>query len=237
MHIHSVNIESIMVEKIGLEKRAALHSALADPTRLRIVDLLHLGDASPAGVQRELGISSNLLAHHLAQLSEAGIIARHRSEGDRRRTYIRLVPGALDFLAAAPALSTARVLFVCTGNSARSQLAAALWHQVSDVPALSAGTHPANAVAPGAVAVAQRHGLSLADARPRRLADVAIGNELVVTVCDSAFEELGDGARLHWSIGDPVAVGSRRAFDEAFNEITLRVGQLAPNVARKGTPA
>ena len=226
-----------MVEQMRLESRAALHSALAEPTRLRIVDLLQLGDSSPAAMQHELGISSNLLAHHLAQLAEVGIIARHRSEGDRRRTYIRLVPGTLDLLSGQPALRATSVLFVCTGNSARSQLAAALWHDVSDVPALSAGTHPSPAVAPGAIAVAERHGLSLAGARPRLLDDVATGTELVVTVCDSAFEELGDGARIHWSIGDPVAVGSRRAFDDAFEQIASRVQQLAPHVIHEGIPA
>ena len=90
-----------MVEQLTLETRAALHAALAEPTRLRIVDLLQLGDASPAAMQHDLGISSNLLAHHLAQLAEVGVIARHRSEGDRRRTYIRLVPGTLDLLGGA----------------------------------------------------------------------------------------------------------------------------------------
>jgi protein-tyrosine-phosphatase len=226
-----------MVEPLTLETRAARHSALAEPTRLRIVDLLQLGDASPALVQRHLGISSNLLAHHLAQLADAGIIARHRSEGDRRRTYIRLVPGTLDLLGGSPTLSAERVLFVCTGNSARSQLAAALWSRASDVPALSAGTHPAPGVAPGAVAVAARNGLSLADARPRRIADVTTGDELIVTVCDSAFEEIGDDARLHWSIGDPVPLGSQRAFDVAFAQIAARVEQLAPHVTKEGTPS
>ena len=79
--------------------------------------------------------------------------------------------------------------------------------------------------------------MSLADARPRRIEDVSTGSELVVTVCDSAFEELGNGARLHWSIGDPVAVGSRRAFDEAFEQIASRVNQLAPHVVQEGIPA
>jgi protein-tyrosine-phosphatase len=224
-----------MTEQLDLETRAARHAALAEPTRLRIVDLLQLGDASPLLLQRHLGLGSNLLAHHLAQLAEAGLIERHRSEGDRRRTYIRLVLGALDFLGGAPTLSAERVLFVCTGNSARSQLAAALWSQASDVPAASAGTHPAPGVAKGAVAVAQRNGLSLADARPRRIADVATGGELIVTVCDSAFEEIGDDARLHWSISDPVPLGSQRAFDEAFVQIAARIEHLAPCVTTEGS--
>ena len=50
-----------------------------------------------------LAMPSNLLAHHLHVLQQAGVITRRRSEGDRRRTYLRLLPGALDPLAAPPA--------------------------------------------------------------------------------------------------------------------------------------
>jgi len=82
---------------------------------------------------------SNLLAHHLRTLEQAGVITRRRSEGDRRRAYLRLVPGTLDSLVAAPAAAVPRVLFVCTANSARSHLAAALWRRASHVPAASAG--------------------------------------------------------------------------------------------------
>jgi len=224
-----------MVEQTDIATRVARHAALAEPTRLRIVDLLQLGDASPALLQRHLDVGSNLLAHHLTCLEDAGIVVRHRSEGDRRRTYVSLVSGGLDFLGAPLTLTAARVLFVCTGNSARSQLAAALWGETSDVPAVSGGTHPAAFVAPGAAAVAARNGLSLATARPRRIADVSAAGDLVVTVCDAAFEEIGNVARLHWSIGDPVAVGTQRAYDQAFAEITSRIQQLAPHVVQERT--
>ena len=62
---------------------------------------------------------------------------------------------------------------MCTHNSARSQLAAALWTQLTNQPADSAGTHPAARVHPGAVAAARRAGLDLTDARPKLLDDVA----------------------------------------------------------------
>ena len=78
-----------------------------------------------------LAMPSNLLAHHLHVLEQAGIITRRRSEGDRRRTYLQLIPGALDSLAPPTARAALRVLFVCTANSARSHLAAALWRQAS----------------------------------------------------------------------------------------------------------
>ncbi|MGH3299987.1 MAG: helix-turn-helix domain-containing protein, partial [Trebonia sp.] len=124
----------------SLVRRAAVHAALADPARLAITDALGEGDASPSELAGMLGMASNLLAHHLRVLEEAGIVARHRSEGDRRRTYLRLVPGALDALAGPASRAARRVLFVCTANSARSHLAAALWRQASQVPAASAGT-------------------------------------------------------------------------------------------------
>src|SRR2546422_8366321 len=105
--------------------RARLHAALGEPARLAIVDRLVLGDASPTELGRELGLPSNLLAHHLKLLEQAGVVERSRSEGDRRRTYLRLRPASLAGLHPAGTLSAPRVVFVCTHNSARSQLAAA----------------------------------------------------------------------------------------------------------------
>ena len=138
-------------ERNDLRRRVARHAALADATRLRIVDLLILGDRSPTELQTALGISSNLLAHHLNLLEQAGIVRRSKSEADGRRSYVRLVPAAFDDLVPSERRSARRVLFVCRGNSARSQLAAALWNTMSAIPVASAGTHPAASVAPGAV--------------------------------------------------------------------------------------
>jgi protein-tyrosine-phosphatase/DNA-binding HxlR family transcriptional regulator len=211
----------------SIEARALKHAALADAGRLRIVDLLTLGDLSASELQEELGMASNLLAHHLRALEEVGIIARHRSEGDRRRSYVTLAPGALDGLAPGAALSASRVVFVCTANSARSQLAAALWNAASPIPAVSAGTHPADRIAEGAIAVATARALDLPDAAPRPLAVVAAPGDFVVTVCDSAREELGDAASVHWSIPDPVRVGTEAAFDSAYSALEGRVGELA----------
>lgn len=114
-----------------------MHAALADPARLAISDALADGDAAPSELAALLGMPSNLMAHHLRTLEQAGIITRHRSEGDRRRTYLRLVPGALEDLAGTPHRAAQRVLFVCTANSARSHLAAALWRRSGGV-----GRHP-----------------------------------------------------------------------------------------------
>jgi ArsR family transcriptional regulator, arsenate/arsenite/antimonite-responsive transcriptional repressor / arsenate reductase (thioredoxin) len=214
-----------------LARRAAVHAALADPARLAITDTLLAGDASPSELAAMLAMPSNLLAHHLHVLEQAGIISRRRSEGDRRRTYLRLIPGTLGSLAAPPARATRRVLFVCTANSARSHLAAALWRRASSVPAVSAGTHPGPAIDPGAIAAARRHRLPLPRLRPRHISDVQQVDDLVVAVCDMAREELGRQAAVHWSVPDPVPVGDPASFDAAIADLSHRVERLAPRLA------
>ena len=214
-----------------LARRAAVHAALADPARLLVTDTLLAGDASPSELAAMLAMPSNLLAHHLHVLEQAGVVTRRRSEGDRRRTYLRLVPGVLDSLAAPDARTAQRVLFVCTANSARSHLAAALWRRASAVPAASAGTHPGPAIDPGAIAAAQRHHLPLPRLRPRHLSQVQQDDDLVVTVCDLAREELGRQAAVHWSVPDPVPAGDPASFDATVADLSDRVGRLAPRLA------
>lgn len=213
-----------------LERRAAIHAALGDAARLRIVDTLGFGDASPSELSAALSMPSNLLAFHLNALESAGLIERHRSEGDRRRTYLRLANDLLDGLDVPAMTSPSRVVFVCTANSARSHLAAALWRRASALPVASAGTHPADRIDGGAVAAAGRHGLPLPPVRPRHLSEVATDGDLVVTVCDVAHEELGVASRLHWSIPDPTRLGTTAAYDAAYNEIASRVADLAPRL-------
>jgi ArsR family transcriptional regulator, arsenate/arsenite/antimonite-responsive transcriptional repressor / arsenate reductase (thioredoxin) len=219
------------IERIDVfRERIAKHAALADAARLRIVDLLTLGDFSPKELQAELNMPSNLLSHHLRTLEEAGLVTRHRSEADKRRSYITLASGGLEGLVPGAEHGARRVLFVCTRNSARSQLAAALWQQVSEIPSASAGTHPADRIARGAVEVAQRHRLRLPDVPPRRLDQVAGEGDFVVTVCDSAHEELSGLGGVHWSVPDPVRHGTPEAFEQAFEDIARRVSDLAPRV-------
>lgn len=215
-------------------ERARFHAALGDPARLAVVDALALSDLSPSDLGRQFELPSNLLAHHLRVLEEAGVIERHRSEGDRRRSYVRLRADnvLLQAVTLSPPLDWSahgrdRVVFVCTHNSARSQLAAAAWRQVSSVPVASAGTHPASRVHPGAVRAARRHGLSLAEAQTRHVDHVLNPDDLVVAVCDQVHEELPDGPRLHWSVPDPVRTAVPQDFEAALDDIVHRVGQLA----------
>ena len=208
-----------------------MHAALADPARLQIIDTLGAGDASPSELAAMLAMPSNLLAHHLNVLEHAGLITRRRSEGDRRRSYLRLIPDALDSLGAPPAQMARRVMFVCTANSARSHLAAALWRRASNVPAASAGTHPADGIAAGAIAAAERHHLPLRRLRPRHLSEVQEDGDLIVTVCDLAHEELGRLPAVHWSVPDPVPAGDPASFDAALAELSQRIKRFAPRLA------
>ncbi len=217
------------IEPSDLTSRARVHAALGEPARLAIADALSLGDASPGELARTLGLPTNLLAHHINVLEQAGVLVRTRSEGDRRRTYLRLVPAVLTRLLPVPLREARRVVFVCTHNSARSQLAAAMWTQHSPVPATSAGTQPATRVHPRAVRIARRYGLDLSGARTHRLEQVIHDEDLVVAVCDNAYEQLAFDATpdLHWSVPDPAPVDTDPAFEDAFADLAGRVDRLA----------
>jgi protein-tyrosine-phosphatase len=224
-------------ELTDLEMRARRHAALGEPARLAIVERLLLSDASPTELGREFGLSSNLLSHHLAQLEQVGLVTRARSESDHRRTYVRLNAGLLAGLVPVGVREAARVVFVCTANSARSPLAEALWSQRSPIPVASAGTEPAERVHPGAVKAARRHGISLVGSGTRHVGQVLRPGDLVVAVCDHAHEHTGpriDVAWLHWAVPDPAPAGTDAAFDAAVAELTDRIDRLVPAVHLTG---
>jgi protein-tyrosine-phosphatase len=224
-----------MSTEMSRARRAAVHAALADPHRLEIVDELAVSDRSPSELAASLEMGSNLLAHHLGVLEQARLVERTASAGDGRRRYVRLVPDALSAIAEPVATLVARhVLFVCSANSARSQLAAAVWNARHEVHATSAGTRPGGRVHPEAVEAAARAGLDLRGSRPRSIEEITEQPDLVVTVCDIAREELGalpeEARLLHWSIPDPAIAGTPAAFDDALHRITSRVEGLAAHV-------
>ena len=95
-------------------------------------------------------------------------------------------------------------------------------------PALSAGIHPADRVHPGAVAAGRRAGLDLDGATPRSLDGLRSRPARTITVCDRAHEELEpDASWLHWSIPDPVPVGTAKAFDATVAELRRRIATMA----------
>jgi ArsR family transcriptional regulator, arsenate/arsenite/antimonite-responsive transcriptional repressor / arsenate reductase (thioredoxin) len=228
-----MSIEAMNVEGSSLAERARVHAALGDPARLAIVDSLMLGDAAPGELGAVLGMSTNLVAHHLKVLGEAGVVVRGRSEGDHRRTYVRLVPETLAMVASPSLGAVPRVMFVCTQNSARSQLAAAIWRRRSRVPAASAGTRPAERVHPRAAKIGRRHGLDPDTWHTAQVSDVVKPDDLVIAVCDIAYEHLPADARprVHWSVPDPAPTNTDAAFEAAYVEIAGRIDRLAPLVS------
>jgi protein-tyrosine-phosphatase len=211
----------------GLERRARLHAALGDTARLAIVDELATSDRASSELAARFGLAGNLLAHHLDVLERAGLVERFASAGDRRRRYVRLVREPLDDLGVTVTVPEGLVLFVCSHNAARSQLAAALWTARTGRAATSAGTHP-TVVDPEARAAAERAGLDLSDAVCRHVDDVA-GAGLVVTVCDRAHEELRPAPEWwHWSVPSPSEVGTAEAFDATVADLDNRIHAVLP---------
>jgi len=119
-----------------------------------------------------------------------------------------------------------RVLILCTGNSARSQMAEGLFrHEAGDAfEVFSAGTKPSS-VRPEAIAVMNEIGIDISGHRSKSVDEFA-GNQIdyVITVCDNARESCpifpGETKRLHWSFQDPAAVqGSEDERKSAFRRI------------------
>ena len=207
----------------GLLQRAARHAALGEPIRLAVVEELVMSDRSPKELGELLGLGANLVAHHLDVLERAGLVGRSLSAGDGRRKYVHLVRDALPVVPNSERTTEKEVIFLCTHNSARSQLAAALWMKRTGRSASSAGTHPAKHVHPEAKAAARRAGFSLAKATPALVGEIPRAAQ-VITVCDLVHEEMDVASDWwHWSIPDPAESGRPAAFDAVVAELDARI--------------
>ncbi len=136
-------------------------------------------------------------------------------------------------------LEPMRILVLCTGNSCRSILAEVLFNELGRgrVEAFSAGSHPAGAVNPGAIAKLQKEGHSTAGLTSKSWAQFsgvdAPAIDFVVTVCDSAAGEScpvwsGSPVPVHWGIPDPADASDDEtdaAFDEAYAQLRTRIEQ------------
>lgn len=217
------------------------HQALADETRLTIAQALLTRDLAPGEIARRWGLSTPLVTHHLNTLVEAGLVGRRRGEHDGRKTYLALRhddPDVVTLVAlGVPAVpAPRRVAFVCTRNSARSKLAAALWRRVSAVPAVDAGTAPASAPHPLTVRAASGRGLTI-DPEMRDVTGTVTDGDLVIAVCDHVHETLPPTPlRWHWSIPDPVPMASAASFDRACRAIEFRVHDLHRALAIEREP-
>jgi protein-tyrosine-phosphatase/DNA-binding transcriptional ArsR family regulator len=200
------------------------------PLRWRLLSELARSDRLVHELTDRVGEAQNLVSYHLAKLREARLVSARRSSADGRDTYygldlvrfgallsatggalhpgLRLAPPALEPGGAAPA----RVLFLCTGNSARSQMAEALVRARSGgtIAAFSAGSHPAP-LHPNAVRVMREaYGLDMTGQVSKGLevfADQAF--DRVVSLCDRVREVRpafpGAPEAIHWSIANPAS--------------------------------
>jgi protein-tyrosine-phosphatase len=137
--------------------------------------------------------------------------------------------------------SPVRVLFLCTGNSARSQMAEALLEHVSHgvVFASSAGSRP-KAIHPQAIRVMEERGLDLRGRRAKHLDEFAGQHfEYVITLCDRVREvcpEFPHAPRLmHWSMADPASENDA-AFDRTAEELEVRIGFLLHSIEQEEQP-
>lgn len=234
----------------------------AHPVRWELLSALADSDQRVRELVARVRQPQNLVSYHLRLLRDGGLVTAGRSSYDGRDSYYHLdldrcadgladtgstLHPALRLDVAAPAVPGARsrprrpsVLFVCTGNSARSPLAEALLrHHAGDrVTVTSAGTRPKDALHPDAVRVlSELFDIDIAGRPTRDLAEIAGRRfDLVVTLCDKAREacpELPSQPRLvHWSIADPATDPSGYpAFRRTATEIDTRVRHLLPVLA------
>jgi protein-tyrosine-phosphatase/DNA-binding transcriptional ArsR family regulator len=220
------------------------------PVRWRLLAELAGGDRAVRELAALVGERQNLVSYHLRLLRDGGLVTSRRSSADRRDSYYALdLAGCRDRLAAAGtalhaglrlvpapprppgrgAARPVRVLFVCTGNSARSRMAEAMLRAAGGdrVRVASAGSHP-KPLHPSAVQVMRERGLDVPDAPPTSLADVGVTSfDRVITLCDKVREhcpELPDGpVVVHWSIPPP---DGRDTFEAVADELETRVAFL-----------
>jgi protein-tyrosine-phosphatase/DNA-binding transcriptional ArsR family regulator len=239
-----------------LESPPAVLGLLGHPLRWRLVGLLARSDRRVRELRDLVGEPQSLVSYHLGQLREARLARTRRSSFDGRDTYysIDLVRcGELLAQVGAgvhPGLrmsvtpvdvrrppAVASVLFLCTGNSARSQMAEALLaHRGGDaVLAASAGSEP-KPLHPNGVQVMRSYGIDLAGRRPKHFSTFSGRRfDVVITLCDRVREVCpdfaGGGEPMHWSLADPSREGDTDAetlpaFERTAAELDTRIGFL-----------
>lgn len=239
---------------------------LAHDLRWRIVAALARSDRRVQELVAMVGEPANLVSYHLRQLRDARLVSEHRSAADGRDIYYSLDLERLqaDFFGAGAALHPAlraeasattaptpaavevaptRVLFLCTHNSARSQLAEAITRARagSVITAYSAGNEP-RPIHPLALRVLADIGIDATGLRPKHY-DEFVGErfDYVITLCDHIREACpvfqGAPEQLHWSFPDPAlapeADGAQvRAFEQTALQLITRVRFLVPLIAQ-----
>jgi protein-tyrosine-phosphatase/DNA-binding transcriptional ArsR family regulator len=239
----------------------AFVQSLAHPLRWQLLQELTRSDRAVWELTERVGAAQNLVSYHLRALRESGLVRAHRSAADARDTYYAIDLAACDRqlretgAALHPALGLAtpapgerhgsrrrrRVLFLCTGNSARSQIAEALAEALSAgaVAAASAGRHP-KPLHPNAVRVMRTRGIDIGANRTKHLDEFVHERfDAVVTLCDRVREVCppfpSHPDLVHWSIPDPAQAGATNrasypAFVETAAELETRIRYLLPQL-------
>jgi len=226
------------------------------PLRWQLLSELARGDRTVHELTGRVGEAQNLVSYHLGKLRDAGLVAARRSSADGRDAYytadltrigelLTATAGALHpgLRAGAPpdrdhGRAPISVLFLCTGNSARSQMAEAPTRDRAGgaVQAYSAGSHP-KPLHPDAVRVMRdEHGIDLAGHESKHLSVFAEQEfDWVISLCDKVREVCpefpGDPETVHWSIPDPASGGggddaTYAAFRDVAAELETRIGFL-----------
>jgi protein-tyrosine-phosphatase/DNA-binding transcriptional ArsR family regulator len=231
---------------------------VADPLRWQLLDELGRSDRRVGELCELVGKPQSLVSYHLRELRTGGLVSARQSAADGRDTYyqgniarfaellcttgtalhpaVRMTCLEVDAPAAGRGRKP-RVLFLCTGNSARSQMAEALLEHRTHraVAARSAGSHP-KPLHPNAVRVMAERGVDISDHRSKHLDRFIRGQfDRVITLCDKVREVCpefpGRPTTAHWSMADPAAEGSDAdasypAFVRTADEIEARVALL-----------
>ncbi|MDM4141947.1 MULTISPECIES: ArsR family transcriptional regulator [Mycobacterium] len=228
----------------------------AHPLRWALLSQLASGDHRVRELAAAVGEPQNLVSYHLRLLRSAGLVDARRSSFDGRDTYywLNLTKCATAFREAAGALHPAlapgppvpvaprSVLFLCTGNSARSPMAAALLEKRGQgrIRTASAGSHPKPDLHVNAIRVMRdEYGIDLSGARPKSLAAVSRRRfDCVITLCDTVREYAHEhdlATTMHWSLPDPSAAGGGYPqFLRVAGELSRRVSFLVPDPSRTG---
>jgi protein-tyrosine-phosphatase len=240
---------------------------VAHRLRWRLLQELTHSDRAVRELTERVAEPQNLVSYHLRRLREGGLVYARRSAADGRDTYYAIDLASCEQQLQAtgralhPALLLAaeprpldmtrthgrrRVLFLCTGNSARSQMAEALIEHLSGgtVEAASAGSHP-KPLHPHAVRVMHKRGIDISGNRTKHLDEFMSRRfDVVITLCDRVREvcpEFPSRPELvHWSLPDPAQVGpkdhdSLGAFERTAAELETRIRFLLPLFAERST--
>lgn len=252
----------------GLSGTLAFLRLLAYDVRWMLVKELARSDRTVSELTVRLGRTGNLISYHLGLLKSEGLVRERRSSWDAREVYYSLDLPRMNRMFGETATEVhrglggraqpldlresvtggaPRVLFLCTHNSARSQMAEGLLRHVTEgsVSVHSAGSSPTE-LHPLAVAAMDAIGVDLAGQHAKHLAKFKSQRfDMVVTLCDSLRETCPafEGARemIHWSLPDPVVPADPKARHAAFQstaaELVWKVHYLLPLLASSVTSA